>query len=166
MTDTSLAPEPLPREHAPLNRPRILSHGTLQCRSLAVSRPFYEDFLGLEVVQHTDRGVLLRKGGYCVIVCIERGERAVGIGRLNHWGLDLATKEDVDRAFALAHELKDRYELKKISRITTHHGTYSFYFQDRDGNWWEFQYVGGGQGEGSGRYDLAFARGDVAAKEA
>jgi len=68
----------------------------------------------------------------------------------------------VDRAFALAHELKDKYELKKISRITTHHGTYSFYFQDRDGNWWEFQYVGGGQGEGSGRYDLAFARGDVA----
>ncbi|HXQ52731.1 MAG TPA: VOC family protein [Stellaceae bacterium] len=151
--------------HAPLNRPRMLSHGTLQCRSLAISRPFYEDFLGLEVVQHTDRGVLLRKGGYLVIVCIERGERAVGIGRLNHWGLDLATKEDVDRAFALAHELKDKYELKKISRITTHHGTYSFYFQDRDGNWWEFQYVGGGQGAGTGRYDLAFARGDFVPKE-
>ena len=147
----------------PLNRTRILSHGTIQCRSLEKSRPFYEDFLGLDVVQHTENGVLLRKGGYCVIVCIERGERAQGISRLNHWGLDLESKEAVDRAFALAHELKDKYELQRISRITTHHGTYSFYFLDRDSNWWEFQYVGDGQFDGTGRYDRAFSRGDYKA---
>jgi hypothetical protein len=46
-------------------------------------------------------------------------------------------------------------------RITEMHGTYAFYFQDRDGNWWEFQYVGDGQETGSGRYDKHYARGDV-----
>ena len=59
---------------APLNKSVMLSHGTITCKSLAASRRFYEEFLGLDVVQHTERGVLLRKGGYCVIVCLEVGE--------------------------------------------------------------------------------------------
>ena len=42
------------------------------------------------------------------------------------------------------------------------HGTYGFYFQDRDGNWWEFQHAGEGQERGEGRYDKHFAHGDVA----
>ena len=34
---------------------------------------------------------------------------------------------------------------------------------DRDGNWWEFQYAGEGQGTGHGRYDEHFGRGDIKA---
>ena len=44
----------------PLNRPRMLTHGTLECRSLAASRPFYEEFLGLECVHHAPRAMMLR----------------------------------------------------------------------------------------------------------
>ena len=147
-----------------LINPVILSHGTITCRSIAASRPFYEEFLGLEVVRHTHRGLLLRKGGYCAIVCLEVGDHVKPVDRQHHWGLDLGSKEEVDRALALAHELKDKYGISSISRITEHHGAYSFYFKDLDGNYWEFEYAGEGQLDGAGCYDEKFAQGDVPAE--
>jgi predicted lactoylglutathione lyase len=148
----------------PLIKPVILSHGTITCKSLEASRPFYEEFLGFETVRHTHRGLLLRKGGYCAIVCLEVGDHVRPVDRQHHWGLDLGSKEEVDRALALAHELKDKYGISSISRITTHHGAYSFYFKDLDGNYWEFEYCGEGQLDGNGSYDEKFAHGDVPAE--
>lgn len=156
------APAPHETGIAPLNRPVILSHGTITCRNLEASRRFYEEFLGLDCVQHTARGLLLRKGGYCAIVCLEVGEHVRPVDRQHHWGLDLGSREEVDRALALAHELEDRYGIHQVSRITDHHGGYSFYFRDLDDNYWEFQYVGEGQDRGQGHYDEYFARGDIA----
>lgn len=156
MTDTMTE-----RRVKPLNQPVILSHGTITCRSLEASRRFYEEFLGLECVQHTGRGLLLRKGGYCAIVCLEVGDRVRPVDRQHHWGIDLESREAVDRALALAHELKDEYGIHQISRITEHHGDYSFYFRDLDDNYWEFQYAGGGQLSRQGRYDEFFAHGDI-----
>ncbi len=145
-----------------LNRPIMLSHGTITCRNLTASRRFYEEFLGLDCVRHVERGLLLRKGGYCSIVCLEVGDHVKPVDRQHHWGIDLASREEVDRALALAHEHKESYGIQRISRITERHGDYSFYFTDLDGNYWEFQYAGTGQGTGAGRYDGLFARGDVA----
>src|SRR3974390_1514395 len=118
----------------PLNKPVMLSHGTITCRNLEASRRFYEEFLGFDVVQHTERGLLLRKGGYCSIVCLEVGDHVKPVDRQHHWGLDLDSREAVDRALALAHEKKDEYGIPQISRITDHHGGYSFYFGDLDHN--------------------------------
>lgn len=146
----------------PLNQPTILSHGTITCRDMAVSRRFYEEFLGLDCVRIAKGGLLLRKGGYCGIVCLEVGDHVKPVDRQHHWGLDLDSIEAVDRALALAHEKQAHYGIQRISRIATHHGTYSFYFQDLDGNFWEFQYAGGGALTGNGQYDQLFARGDVA----
>jgi catechol 2,3-dioxygenase-like lactoylglutathione lyase family enzyme len=146
----------------PLNRPRMITHGTLECRSLAVSRPFYEEFLGLECVHHAPRAMMLRKGGYWAIVCLEAGDRVRTLKVGNHWGMDMESRADVDRAHALAIEHKAKYGIQKVTKITDNHGTYGFYFLDRDGNWWEFQYAGEGQGTGDGRYDHHFARGDIA----
>ena len=148
----------------PLNRPRMITHGTLECRSLAASRPFYEEFLGLECVHHAPRAMMLRKGGYWAIVCLEAGDRVRTLKVGNHWGIDMESRADVDRAHALAIEHKAKYGIQKVTKITDNHGTYGFYFLDRDGNWWEFQYAGEGQGTGAGRYDEHFARGDVADK--
>jgi catechol 2,3-dioxygenase-like lactoylglutathione lyase family enzyme len=145
----------------PLNRPRMLTHGTLECRSLAQSRPFYEEFLGLECVHHAPRAMMLRKGGYWAIVCLEAGQRVHPLRVGNHWGIDMDSRADVERAQALAREHKDKYGIQKITKITDNHGTFGFYMMDRDGNWWEFQYAGEGQGSGDGRYDHAYARGDI-----
>jgi catechol 2,3-dioxygenase-like lactoylglutathione lyase family enzyme len=149
------------RKVEPLNKPVMFSHGTLECKSLAESRPFYEEFLGLDVVRHGKISMLLRCGGYWGLVCLEAGEKRAKVGVRNHWGIDLESRDAVDRAQELAWQHKDRYGIQKIMKPTEMHGTYGFYLQDRDGNWWEFQYAGEGQREGRGRFDKHFEHGDI-----
>ena len=64
---------------------------------------------------------------------------------LTHWGLDVRTREEVDAAHRAAHEYKDHYKIRQITETTLQHGVYSFYLQDLDYNWWEFQYYDGFQ---------------------
>ena len=121
-------------------RPMLLSHGTLMCRDLAKSRRFYEEFLGLEVVRHARPAMMLRLGTgmYVVAVCI--GENVPDQHVLTHWGLNVATREEVDRAHAEALRLKDQYGIRRINKLLERHGSYGFYFQDLDNNWWEIQH--------------------------
>jgi catechol-2,3-dioxygenase len=158
-----IADEAPARRVQPLNHPIILSHGTLECRNLANSRRFYEEFLGLDCVRHSKRSLKIRMGGYWAIVCLERGDHVQPLRIGNHWGLDLESREAVQRAHALAVEHKEKYGIQKITKLTDDTDTYQFYFMDLDGNWWEFQYAGEGQREGHGRNDMHFARGDVVA---
>ena len=58
----------LPRYRSePLNRPKILSHGTLECRDMAATRRFYEEFLGLETVRHSKNSFKFRLGEYFAV---------------------------------------------------------------------------------------------------
>ena len=145
----------------PLITPLRLSHGTMECRSFAASRPFYEEFIGLDCVQHGPRTMLLRKGGYWSIVCMEVGDGVRPMGMLNHWGLDLHSPEQVRQAHALAHKHKARYGIAEITDIQIDKDSHRFQFRDRDGNWWEFQYI-----DDADRYDRLFADGDVTAPPA
>jgi catechol 2,3-dioxygenase-like lactoylglutathione lyase family enzyme len=125
---------------APIVRPMLLSHGTLMCRNLANSRRFYEEFLGLQVVRHARPAMMLRlkTGMYVVCVCI--GERVPNQHVLTHWGVNVSSREEVDRAHAAAIEHKEKYGIQKIQSVRDRHGAYGFYFQDLDNNWWEIQY--------------------------
>lgn len=120
--------------------PTHLSHGTLMCRDLAASRRFYEEFLGLEVVHHARPAMMLRLATNMYVVCVCIGEKAPAQHVLTHWGLNVSTREEVDRAHAAAVEHKEKYGIRKVNKVMDRHGAYGFYFQDRDGNWWEIQY--------------------------
>lgn len=126
-----------------LNQPTMLSHGTLACRNLAASRRFYEEFLGLDCVEHVPgRAMMIRLGGYWSVVCLQ-SPREQQLQVWNHWGLDVASREEVDRAHALALTHKDSYGIRRVLPVREAHGDYSFYMEDLDGNWWEFQCLGG-----------------------
>ena len=140
----------------PLITPLRLSHGTLECRNLAASRPFYEEFLGLDCVQHGPNMMMLRKGGYWTIVCVEVGGRIRPRGLAGHWGLDLHSPDQVKQAHELALKHRTRYGIVEVSEIAA--DNHRFRLCDRDGNWWEFQYVGE-----ENRYDRLFAEGDAVA---
>ena len=145
----------------PLITPLRLSHGMMQCRSFAASRPFYEEFLGLECVRHGAGRMLLRKGGYWSIVCMEVGEAVRPTGVLNRWGLDLHSPEQVRQAYELAHKHQARYGIAEITDLQIGETCHCFQFRDRDGNWWEFQYMAEPD-----RYDRLFAEGDATAAPA
>jgi len=137
MTQAQLSPQ---RSTASVVKPMLLSHGTLMCKDLARSRRFYEEFLGLEVVRHARPAMMLRlkTGMYVVAVCI--GEKVPNQHVLTHWGVNVASREEVDRAHADAVRLKDTYGIQKVNKVLERHGAYGFYFQDLDNNWWEIQH--------------------------
>src|SRR5260221_6184587 len=85
--------------------PMLLSHGTLMCKDLAETRRFYEEFLGLEVVRHAKEAMMLRLKTGMYVVCVCRGEHLPDQHVLTHWGVNVATRDEVDRAHAEAHRL-------------------------------------------------------------
>jgi len=121
-------------------KPRRLSHGTLICADLKKTRRFYEEFLGLEVVQHLRSAMMFRLNTGMHVFCIECGPNKLGnMHVLTHWGIDVGTREEVDEAHENALKYKDEYGIQKITKPVPQHGAYSFYFQDLDNNWWEIQ---------------------------
>ncbi len=124
-------------------KPYVLSHGTLECYDLKASRKFYEEFLGLEVVRHAKPAMVVRCGLKFHIVCVESGQALRPVTDFNHWGLELSSKEAVDRAREDALRLKDKYGIRQIGEAKNFHGAYSFYFEDLDHNWWEISFYDG-----------------------
>ena len=81
-----------PGKPAPALKLNFLSHGTLESRDLAFSRRFYEEFLGLEVVQTSPISLLIRLGGPNTIAVVY-SKKLGGMNLLNHNGLDVRTQE-------------------------------------------------------------------------
>ena len=114
----------------------FLSHGTIETTDTEKSRKFYEDFLGLEVIRTSPISLLLRLGGTNVLACVEVKEK-VEMPMLNHNGLAVLTKADVDEAYRVAEAPSKKWGIKKITRPLDQHGTYAFFICDPDDNWWE-----------------------------
>jgi len=121
---------------APLLRPKLLSHGTVECRNLAAARRFYTEVLGMEVVQTSAISLMLRLNSTTTIACVQtRGPNTAGL--FSHFGLDMDTREEVDRAYDIVKAHQDEYGIQKVTRPVDQHGTYAFYMHDVDGNVWE-----------------------------
>lgn len=136
-----------PEERKSILRPYVMSHGTLECRSLRESRKFYEEFLGMECARHAIPAMVIRCGLKFHVVCVEVGDNIHPVSLLNHWGLDMESREKVDEAYALAKQHQEKYKIRQVLEPAAQHGVYSFYLEDLDHNWWEIQYIPGFQHE-------------------
>ena len=153
VTDTLL----LQKKPTPALKLRFLSHGTLESRDLAFSRRFYEEFLGLEVVQTSPISLLIRLGGPNTIAVVH-SKQAHEMNLLNHNGLDVRSQEEVDEAHRIVCAEADKWGLKKITKPHLQHGTYSFFFWDADDNCWEILT------NPEGGYSWLFEKGDQKGK--
>ena len=124
------------RTEKPLIPIEMISHGTLTSFDLQKSRRFYEEVLGLEVIQVSPVSLLTRKGTDHVYVVVETGEPST-MAMFDHNGVDVPSRSAVNEAHAALTENKAEYGLGRITRPLDQHGAYSFYFADCDGNWWE-----------------------------
>jgi hypothetical protein len=88
--------------------------------------------------------MVVRLGMKFHIVCVEVGADLHPVGYMNHWGLDVTSREAVDAAHAAAIAHRDRFGIGKVTDVVDQHGVYSFYLEDLDHNWWEVQYYEGG----------------------
>lgn len=131
------------------------SHATLECRDIQRTRRFFEEFLGFETVQMSDKSFWARLGGDQIIVVVQGPARAKeGMPFLNHNGLDVENEAAVDDAYAVVMRDAEKWGLKKITKPVVQHGTYAFYFWDMDDNAWEIL------SNPPGGYSWGFARGD------
>ena len=131
----------------------FISHGTLESRDLAFTRRFYEEFMGFEVVQPSKISLWFRLGSQHIYVCVEnRSKQEMPL--LYHNGVDVETEERVDECHRLVVRDAELWGLNKIGKPAVQHGTYSFFFWDRDGNCWEIL------ANPPGGYTWMFERGD------
>jgi catechol 2,3-dioxygenase-like lactoylglutathione lyase family enzyme len=143
-------------------KPYVMSHGTMECYSLKESRKFYEEFLGLECVRHAKPSMVVRCGLKFHIVAVEVGQALHPVNLLNHWGIDLTSKEEVDAAYENALKYQEQYKIRQVLPPVNQHGVYSFYLEDLDHNWWEIQYYPGFQNEDLFDFGDRFSMDDAA----
>jgi len=120
----------------PALAPNFLSHGTFECREIAKTRQFFEEFLGLDVIQTSNISLLIRLGGSHCYAVVESKDKAP-MPFLYHNGLDVASEAEVDAAYETVLAAAERWNLSRITKPAVQHGTYSFYFWDLDDNCWE-----------------------------
>jgi catechol 2,3-dioxygenase-like lactoylglutathione lyase family enzyme len=120
--------------------PRLLGlwHVALRVKSLAVSRAFYQDIIGMQVVWEPDVDNLYLSLGSDNLALHVSPERSSGpmqtsspSSSLDHIGFIAASKEDVD----LMAKRMEQFGVPIVQPIRCHRdGSYSFYIDDPDGN--------------------------------
>lgn len=118
-----------------------VSYVVLESRALPGSMRFYRDFLGLDVAQPAPHYCLVSdRDGWVRVIVVEVGDRLVPQKRANHHGITLSGGTDViDAVHARAAASAAEFGLKQVSSAAHQHGSYSFYLQDSDTNWWELE---------------------------
>lgn len=115
---------------------RFLSHGTLEARDLEKTRAFYQECLGIETIRTSPISLMIRLGGNNTIAVVQSPKKEA-MALLNHNGLDVSSRAEVDECHRILMGVKDKWGIKQITKPADQHGTYSFYFSDLDDNWWE-----------------------------
>lgn len=137
---------------------KFLSHGTLEVHSIEKSADFFERFLGFEFVRTSPISGMVRLGGNHIYVVVQ-GPKGKGMPYTNHNGIDVSTREEVDRAHALCVAHKEEFGLKGITDPASQHDVYAFYFRDLDSNWWEI--LANPEGGYTQRFERYLAEGPV-----
>ncbi|MAX44673.1 MAG: hypothetical protein CL589_18875 [Alteromonadaceae bacterium] len=139
------------RSTDPVVKSKHLFCGTLLAKDLKKSRKFYEQALGLECVEIGEDRMLARpvfnpsqekRQFPNFVLDIRQSDEIQNPQRVfHHWGLELESKKCVDQMHDFLMENKEEFELQQVLEKTFQHSAYSFYFSDRDSNWWEFQFL-------------------------
>lgn len=119
---------------SPLLKARALISATLPSRDLAASEAFYTEALGLEVRRLAEDRLVVRLGTDHVYE-IEKVDREIEMPILRHNGFQ--SRGDLVAEHARLQQEQAEYGVKKMTKPMVQHGTFGFYMQDRDGNWWE-----------------------------
>ena len=87
---------------------RFLSHGTLEARDLDKTRAYYEECLGLETVRTSPISIMIKLGGNNTIAVVQNPKKE-SMPLLNHNGLDVNSREEVDECYRILMSVKDKW---------------------------------------------------------
>ena len=116
-----------------------VSYVTLECKDLHRTMRFYHDFLGIDAEQQGPNYFFSRGNGGVCLIGVQVDDLAPQ-PVLNHHGITLRGEADlIDRLRDAVVSHADEFGVMKVLPATSQHGSYSFYMQDLDTNWWEIE---------------------------
>ncbi|HEX2242223.1 MAG TPA: VOC family protein [Gammaproteobacteria bacterium] len=121
-------------------KPIALSATHMECRNLRESIAVLTDLLAFEkIAENPGEAILKHPNTHWLLVVHEAGPNAPTKQMHNHWGVRVATMEEVDRAYEYLNAHKAEYKLGHIGKPLWNHGSYSCYFVEPGTNGWEIE---------------------------
>jgi catechol 2,3-dioxygenase-like lactoylglutathione lyase family enzyme len=117
-----------------------LISGHSECRFLDETVPLLSHVLALEVVDRGDKQVTMKhpNTGWLLIIH-EGGPDAKDKPERNHYGVRVSNNSEVDKAYEYLATNREKLRLKKVVKRRERSGSYSLYFVEPGGNYWEIE---------------------------
>jgi catechol 2,3-dioxygenase-like lactoylglutathione lyase family enzyme len=121
-------------------KPMKLAETHMECRTLAESAPVLTDLLAFEkIAEGSGEATFKHPNTDWRLIVHEAGPDAPAKQMHNHWGVRVATNEEVDKAYEYLTAHKDEYKISQIGKPLWNHGSYSCYFLEPGTNGWEIE---------------------------
>ena len=121
-------------------KPVGLTHGHYECRSFKDTIPILKGILAFEMVREADGNVIMKhpNTGWLLVVH-EGGPHAPDKPRLNHYGVRVATNQEVDNAREYLLSKQSEFGLVEVDKLQNRHLAHSVHFVEPGGNTWEIE---------------------------
>jgi len=117
-----------------------ITKGHYECNYLDQTVPVLSELLALEVVAKGDREVTMKHPNTdWLLVVHESGPAVPDKPFRNHYGVRVKNNEQVDRAYEYLMVKKEQLALKKVVMRNERAGSYSVFFVEPGGNYWEIE---------------------------
>lgn len=117
-----------------------ISYVTLECLDIEKTVRYYREFLGLDATPQSDHHFFSRGNGGVCVIGVQVDSMHFPQPMLNHHGITLQGNEElIDRMRRSVEASATEFGVMKVLPATHQHGSYSFYLQDLDTNWWEIE---------------------------
>jgi catechol 2,3-dioxygenase-like lactoylglutathione lyase family enzyme len=121
-------------------QPTGLVHGHSECRFLDETIPVLTSVLALEVIDRCDHEAVLKHPNTGWKLILHEGDDDVkDKPERNHYGVRVSNNEEIDHAYQYLLANKEQLKLKKVVKRRERSGSYSMFFVEPGGNYWEIE---------------------------
>jgi catechol 2,3-dioxygenase-like lactoylglutathione lyase family enzyme len=114
--------------------------GHYECRFFDETVPVLSELTAIEVIDRRDDEVIMKHPNTdWLLVIHQSGARAPDKPFRNHYGVRVTDNGEVDRAYHYLMAKKDELGLKKVIMRNERSGSYSVFFVEPGGNYWEIE---------------------------
>jgi len=127
-------------ENSSVLKPTGLVHGHTEVRFLDDTIPVLTQVLALDLIERRDREAVLKHPNTdWKLIVHEGGAEAKDKPERNHYGVRVANNQEVDHAYQYLLAHKEKLGLTKVVKRKERAGSYSLFFVEPGGNYWEIE---------------------------
>jgi hypothetical protein len=130
----------MPLNASAVIQPTGLVYGHSECRYLDETIPVLSHVLALQLVGRRDGEATMKhpNTGWRLILH-EGGQEVKDKPERNHYGVRVSNNQEVDNAYQYLLAAKEKLGLKKVVKRKERDGSYSMFFVEPGGNYWEIE---------------------------